>query len=69
MTDRSEKERLLASEPGRQAYRHFYCKCTRAWKGDDYTVYRVMRIVERTIDRKGQLMLDLKSNWKAGGVT
>ncbi len=29
----------------------------RQWKGHEYSVWRVMRLVERTIDKKGQLLL------------
>lgn len=39
----------------------------REWKGYEYTVRRVMRLTERTIDRKGQLLLtpeiDLEGWW------
>ena len=36
----------------------FTVKCERTWKKHEYTLYRVMRVVERTIDRHGQHLLE-----------
>lgn len=36
----------------------FTVKCERQWKGYDFTMHRVMRVVERTIDRHGQHLLE-----------
>lgn len=36
----------------------FTVKCVRAWKKHDYTLYRVMRVIERTVDSKGQFLLE-----------